>query len=124
MALQLNIETLERRSFRDTILELLTNEQYKERARMRSNSFKDQPESPLERALWWIDYVQRNPDMSFLQSQRLSEMNYVAKHSIDVVVFLAVVLLFVILIAFKFLRFVLEFNKNGHLTASSKMKLS
>lgn len=96
MGLQLAIKSIERESLKATILELLTNKSYRKQAKKRSTNMRDQPERPLARALWWIDYVLRNPDMSFLRNTKLQEMNVLVKQSVDVIAFL--VILFLLLV--------------------------
>lgn len=94
MALKLDIRTMNRDQFKSTILELLNNKKYSKQAKIRSNNFRDQKETPIERAMWWIDYVSRNPDISFLKSSKLQSMNYVVKHSIDIIAFLTIITFF------------------------------
>lgn len=96
IALQLNIKKLDKDTLKATILELLENKKYIEAAQLRSINFRDQKEKPIERALWWVDFIARNSDVSFLKSAKLDHMNYFVKHSVDVVAFLTVfVLLFI-----------------------------
>lgn len=33
-----------------------------------SNQFRDRPETPLTLAVWWIEFVLRNPDLSYMKS--------------------------------------------------------
>lgn len=93
MGLKLDIRYLKKEELKATILELVTNDEFSRKAKLMSRNFRDQPQKPMERALWWIDYVLRNPDVSFLQSKKVKEMNYVVKHSVDVIVFLTILVL-------------------------------
>lgn len=97
MALKLDIRTIDQITLAKTIKELLTNKKYTSAAQLRSRNFQDQKEKPMERALWWIDYVARNPDVSFLRSAKLDTMNYFYKHSIDVIAFLTLAFMGVLL---------------------------
>lgn len=97
MALELDIRTIDKKTLQATISELLNNKKYTDAARLRSKNFQDQKEKPIERALWWVDYVARNPDVSFLKSPKLARMNYITKHSIDVIAVLTAILLAMIL---------------------------
>lgn len=101
MALKLDVRKIQKESLKATILELLNSEKYSKQAKILSNNFRDQKESPIERALWWIDYIARNPDVTFLKSPKLEAMNYFKKHSIDVIAFLTIVILFVVLLFIK-----------------------
>lgn len=96
MGLKLDIRYLRRDELKATIQKLLTNKEFSRKAQQMSRNFRDQPQKPMERALWWIEYVLRNPDVSFLTSKRLNEMNFVTKHSIDVIAFLTIVVLAVV----------------------------
>ncbi|XP_054278544.1 UDP-glucosyltransferase 2-like [Macrosteles quadrilineatus] len=53
---------------RSTIIKVVTDKRYKERVRHRSVLLKDQPESPLLRALYWVEYVLRHKGAPHLQS--------------------------------------------------------
>lgn len=33
-----------------------------------SNQFRDRPETPLKLAVWWIEFLLRNPDVSYMKS--------------------------------------------------------
>lgn len=101
MGLKLDIRYIKKEELKSTLIELLTNKVFTEKAQLMSWNFRDQPETPMERALWWIAYVLRNPDVSFLQSKPLKEMNYILKHSIDVIAFLTVVLLLILILIVK-----------------------
>lgn len=46
---------------------------YKKNAMIRSKIFKDRPQKPLDLAVWWCEYILRNPNPSHLQ---LSEFNF------------------------------------------------
>jgi glucuronosyltransferase len=67
---------------RDTILEILNNDTYSENMKAKSKLFRDQREMPLARAIWWIEFVLRNPNKT---SQKLMNLNYFQYHSFDVV---------------------------------------
>lgn len=88
--------------FKETLLEMLNNPIYLERAQLKSKLFQDQPEKPLNRALWWVDYVLRNPDISHLKSKQLSDLNYIEKHSIDIISFVAIVIFIIFVGIIKF----------------------
>ena len=84
----MDIWTIEKDQLQNALTELLYQDHYRKAAQARSIILRDQMETPMERALWWIDFVARSPDVSFLKSKQLQEMSYIAKHSIDVVAFL------------------------------------
>lgn len=69
------------------------NSSYHENAQKMSIKFRDQPEKPLNRAIWWVEYILRNPRPDHLQSPA-KKIGKFAAESYDVVLFL-VTLLFV-----------------------------
>lgn len=73
------------------LTELLSNPVYMETAKRKSHMFQSQAEPPLVRALWWIDYVLTHADVSHLKNRKLSEMNFIVKHSVDLVAVILVV---------------------------------
>lgn len=68
---------------------------YKVNALKRSFLLKDQLESPLERAVFWTEYVLRHNGGQHLQSPA-KEMTFIRYYLIDVIL-LAVVLIYLIL---------------------------
>lgn len=96
MGVQLDISEITKESLQNAISEILGDERYTQAARLRSRNFQDQKEKPIERALWWIDFIARSPDVSFLRNQKLERMNYFTKHSIDVIVFLTILFLLIL----------------------------
>lgn len=119
MALKLDLKSIEKDTLKDTISELLQNQKYTEAAQLRSNNFRDQMESPMERALWWVDFVARNPDVSFLRSQTLEQMNYLVKYSIDVIALLTTLLLILLWTVVKTILWVLSIGG-----AKAKVKIN
>lgn len=49
-----------------------------------SKRFQDQPEKPLQRAIWWIEYILRNPNPKHLRSPTI-ELGFIAANSFDVI---------------------------------------
>lgn len=103
MGLQMDVKTVDRNTLKSAIFEMIKNEKYRERAKSISRQLQDQPESSMERAMWWIDYVMRNPDMSFLKNEKLQEMNILITHSVDVIAFITLVFIAIVWIIFKLL---------------------
>lgn len=63
---------------------------YRENAKMKSNNFRDEQVPPLERALWWIEYILRNKNAAFMSSP-VKHLNVLQRQSIDIIAFLTVV---------------------------------
>lgn len=120
IAIQFDIKSCDKKQFKSAVMGLLNNEKYLNAVQWRSKNFQDQKEKPIERALWWIDYVARNPDVSFLKSTKLQKMNYFHKHSIDVIVVLTILILVIVLGMAKCTWMVVMTTKRG----KDKMKLN
>uniref|UniRef100_A0A7G3B596 Putative udp-glucoronosyl and udp-glucosyl transferase n=1 Tax=Lutzomyia longipalpis TaxID=7200 RepID=A0A7G3B596_LUTLO len=82
------------------ISNMMTETKYRDNAKTRSRLFKDQPQPPLERTLWWIDFILRNPDVEFLRSKSRF-LDIFTLHSVDVIAFYVVSILLVVLVLLK-----------------------
>lgn len=71
---------------------LLTESKYREQITPASVAFKDQKETPLERAIWWIDWVMRNPNSNRFESSG-SDLNFLQRESVDVILFVGATVL-------------------------------
>ncbi|GAB0090002.1 hypothetical protein DMENIID0001_046330 [Sergentomyia squamirostris] len=100
LAEQFNIVDFTTEEVKDLILKMTTNPKYSITAEKRSRLLRDQPQPPLEKALWWIDFILRNPDVDFLQSKSKG-MDVLILHSVDVIAFLLVILLILVIIFLK-----------------------
>lgn len=58
-----------------------------------SKQFRDRPETPLTLAIWWIEFVLRNPDLSYMKSPVL-KLGFLKANNYDI---LLISLTFVIL---------------------------
>ncbi|GAB0089114.1 hypothetical protein DMENIID0001_036040 [Sergentomyia squamirostris] len=96
VALTVDLANINAEALQDSIHQVLQNSSFYEKARIRSRLFRDQSETPLERAIWWCEYILRNPDVSFLRSGSL-DLNILQRHSIDVIAFLTIVTLSLII---------------------------
>ncbi|CRK98901.1 CLUMA_CG012143, isoform A [Clunio marinus] len=55
VAVKIDFDKLSHKTFKNAILEVLNNQQkYHKNMERRSKLFRDQPEKPLDRALWWM----------------------------------------------------------------------
>ncbi|XP_056232708.1 UDP-glucuronosyltransferase 2A2-like [Seriola aureovittata] len=90
----LDIATLNKDNFLEALEEVLYEPSYREKMTTLSNLHRDQPMKPLDRAIFWIEFVMRHKGAPHLrtESYRMSRIQY---YSIDVVAFLLAVSLLV-----------------------------
>ncbi|KAM9766010.1 UDP-glucuronosyltransferase 2A2-like [Menidia menidia] len=95
----LDVSSLDRKSFLTTMQEVLSNSSYRINMQKLSRLHRDQPLTPLDRALFWVEFVVRHKGAAHLrtESYRLPWYSY---NSVDVISFLlttVVLLLFFLL---------------------------
>jgi glucuronosyltransferase len=71
--------------------EVLNNESFRIKAKELSHRFKDRPMSPLDTAIYWIEYVIRNKGAGYMKNPGLT-MNWFAYNMIDVYAFILLVI--------------------------------
>jgi len=84
---------------------LRTFHRYSERVKALSVQFKDQPQTPLERAVFWSEYVIRHKGAVHLRSSA-RELNFFQYFCIDVAAFLFTIV-FVFLLVVKIVLYAL-----------------
>ncbi|KAF2888123.1 hypothetical protein ILUMI_18050, partial [Ignelater luminosus] len=83
--------------------EVLNNPKYAQNAKTRSKVMHDQPMKPLDRAIFWIEYVLRHQGAPHLRSAAL-ELNWYQYLLLDVVAVVSVVVLTFIYIIYKMVK--------------------
>ncbi|XP_062544576.1 UDP-glucosyltransferase 2-like [Armigeres subalbatus] len=71
VAERLNVWTLTTEQIVQTVSKVLNDPSYRTKMQEKSALFRDQPEKPLDRALWWIDWCLRHPKAETIQSPTL-----------------------------------------------------
>ncbi|KAK5641774.1 hypothetical protein RI129_010321 [Pyrocoelia pectoralis] len=71
LGLELNYRTLERKQFKETILEVINNPSYRNTIKKLAELAQDQPMSGTEKAVWWTEYVLRHKGAKHLRSPLL-----------------------------------------------------
>nr|XP_040050593.1 UDP-glucuronosyltransferase 2B31-like [Gasterosteus aculeatus aculeatus]XP_040050594.1 UDP-glucuronosyltransferase 2B31-like [Gasterosteus aculeatus aculeatus] len=90
----LDIATVNKENFLEALKDVLYDPTYMEKMKVLSGLHRDQPMKPLDRAMFWIEFVMRHKGAAHLRtdSYKMSTIQY---HSIDVVAFLLAVILLV-----------------------------
>ncbi|KAL5242631.1 hypothetical protein ACI65C_010041 [Semiaphis heraclei] len=74
-------------SFGNAIEEVLSNPAFKNKAMSQSRVYRDQPMNPLDRAIYWIEYVIRNDGAQYLKAESIG-LNTAQYFLFDVTLFL------------------------------------
>ncbi|TMW46153.1 hypothetical protein DOY81_008765 [Sarcophaga bullata] len=107
-ALSLKLDEITKESFKAKIMELLTNERYTKRVQQLSRRYRDQPQTPLEKAVYWIEYVLRHDGAPHLRNAGV-ELNYFQFYNIDAYFILSIILLIFLIAFISILRFIVKF---------------
>ncbi|XP_060933357.1 UDP-glucuronosyltransferase 2C1-like [Limanda limanda] len=92
-AVNVDIAMLDRHIFEDALRAVLYNSSYRENMQRLSRLHRDQPMKPLDRAVFWIEFVMRHKGAPHLQTQA-NKMSWFVYNSVDVITaLLAAVLL-------------------------------
>lgn len=122
VAVKVDFKTLTEKSLGDAIREVLSNPKYKKNMEMRSKRFRDQPHTALERAVFWSEYVIRNPEPSHLRPARFT-LGVLGNHFLDLQLLALITIVLTICGLKKQIRKV--FHTNGgsqqHSNGSSKL---
>ncbi|XP_046482544.1 UDP-glucosyltransferase 2-like isoform X2 [Neodiprion pinetum] len=123
IAVHVNYEDLTKARFSNALREVLLNPKYQSNSERIARLFKDRPLSPLDEAIFWIEYVIRNGGEPLKSSGR--HLNWFQYYLLDVFLFLiniaAIVLAIVYVIVKKTLSAIV--GTKSHAT-SSKKKIS
>uniref|UniRef100_A0A1L8E1G5 Putative udp-glucoronosyl and udp-glucosyl transferase n=1 Tax=Nyssomyia neivai TaxID=330878 RepID=A0A1L8E1G5_9DIPT len=103
-AYQLNFDDLTEETFSAALAEVLTNSKYLDTARRMAELYKDRPQTALETANFWIEYVIRHKGAPHMQSNAV-HLNFWQNNSIDVIAFFIVVILVLTKISFIILKY-------------------
>lgn len=82
VAEQIYFPELTTNELKEKLTKVLTKKIYAENMKLCSKRFRDQPEKPLDRAVWWIEYIMRNPNADHLRSPVL-RLGFIRGNSLD-----------------------------------------
>ncbi|XP_034991735.1 UDP-glucuronosyltransferase 2C1 isoform X1 [Zootoca vivipara] len=100
MAVQLDIHTMKTEDLVDAVNTVIHNATYKENAMRLSRIHHDQPIKPLDRAVFWIEFVMRHKGAKHLRAAA-HHLTWYQYHSLDVIAFLISCMAVFIFIAVK-----------------------
>lgn len=98
---------------------------FAENAKSRQLAFRNRPQSSLDEALWWIEYVMAHPNESgYLYSQAVAETGFFALHSLDAISVLLFMLIMFLVNTFIVLKQLREQCRGKKLTANVDKEIS
>ncbi|XP_069355759.1 UDP-glucosyltransferase 2-like isoform X1 [Maniola hyperantus] len=116
---QLNLETLTEYILKDAVETVINDESYRENIIKLRQLMRDQPETPLERAVWWAEYVIRHGGAKHLRAAT-ANLSYAQYFEVDLILIVFSVSL-IILAAFV-LAIVRAINFVNNLRGTTKIK--
>ncbi|XP_065769989.1 UDP-glucuronosyltransferase 2B4-like isoform X4 [Muntiacus reevesi] len=112
-AVRLDLETMSSRDLLNALKEVINNPSYKEKAVWLSTIHHDQPVKPLDRAVFWIEFVMRHKGAKHLRPAA-HDLTWFQYHSLDVIGFLLACVATVVFVITKcFLFCYHKFAKTG-----------
>lgn len=100
IAVKVDIKNITLAGFKESILTVLQDPKYFKNAQKISKLFQDKPMKPLETAVWWSEFVMRNPNLDHLKSPTIALGPFVSK-SYDVILAVVFVLHLIAYLLFK-----------------------
>ncbi|CAL1572943.1 unnamed protein product [Knipowitschia caucasica] len=107
----LRLSELTGQSFKQRLRELLLQPHYRDNMQRLSRLHRDQPLSPMEQALFWVEYVMRHRGAAHLRTQAYS-MPWYSYYGLDVLLLLMTVVMATMLCAAGLLRLLCGRRRN------------
>ncbi|CAG7724754.1 unnamed protein product [Allacma fusca] len=124
IGIKIEIIGLTEHTLESAIIRVLNETSFKEDAQRLSSIFRDRINSPLETAMYWIEYVMRHKGAHHLRSAA-RKLNFFQYHSLDVIATLiAVSLSLVCFVIFILMRVSRKINSFPFLVHAKKQKLN
>ncbi|KAI8515626.1 UDP-glucuronosyltransferase 2A1 [Branchiostoma belcheri] len=121
MAVSLDIHTVTSEEVYQAITAVISNPVYRENAKKVSSHLRDQPQSPMERAVWWIEHVIQHGGLPHLRS-RAAELPFYQYYLLDVIALIVAVLSAALLSCCKCCSFACGVCKSSKKNAKLKSK--
>lgn len=106
-AIILDFDILTENILKVNIMEILSNQTYKSNAMKNSQLFRDRPMTPLQTAIYWIEYVIRYDGARHLQSSAV-HLNFFQKNSLDIFLLFAILFYIILKLVMIIISFMLK----------------
>uniref|UniRef100_A0A182LTR0 Uncharacterized protein n=1 Tax=Anopheles culicifacies TaxID=139723 RepID=A0A182LTR0_9DIPT len=117
VAMRLDYQELDERSFSRAVNIMIREHRFAERAKVISDLYRDRPQSAMDLACYWVEYVARHRGATHLHYPG-ADMNFFQRESLDVLAFLCVALYAII----KMFKFVIRLAFRKMFKSSRKTK--
>ncbi|XP_035692474.1 UDP-glucuronosyltransferase 2C1-like [Branchiostoma floridae] len=91
IAVSLDIHTVTSEEVFQAITSVISDPSYKEKTNLISTHLRDQPQSPMERAVWWIEHVIKHGGLPHLRS-RAPELPFYQYYLLEVIALIVAVI--------------------------------
>ncbi|XP_033475181.2 UDP-glucuronosyltransferase 2A1-like isoform X3 [Epinephelus lanceolatus] len=106
-AVTVDVNLMKSEDLRDAINTVINDKSYKENVMKLSSIHHDRPMSPLDEAVFWIEYTMRHKGAKHLRVQA-HELTWYQYHSLDVLAFLLAIVLLLVFLVIKTCSFCLR----------------
>ncbi|ODM87568.1 UDP-glucuronosyltransferase 1-9 [Orchesella cincta] len=106
--IKLELISLKEEEVTDAVAKILSDSSYKKNVEKVSKMFTDRPISPLDTAVWWIEFLLRNPDSPEFLRPLSSTQSWWVRRQLDVWAFIFIVAILFISIPLLTLYFVVR----------------
>ncbi|XP_068624132.1 UDP-glycosyltransferase UGT5-like [Battus philenor] len=122
IGVMLKLEGLSEDQLRSAIIETTQNERYRENIIRLRTLMSDQPQTPLERGIWWIEHVLRHGGAKHLRAPA-ANMSWSEYLEIELVSVLLLCSVLIIILAILVIRFVVQcIISHSHILNFKKLK--
>jgi len=103
IAVQVKFFTMNDKNLNEALNEVLNNPKYRNKMELVSRRFRDRPMKPLDTAIWWIEYILRDPKPDHLKLPTI-EMGFIRANSIDFIFLVFISLTLIVYIIVKIIK--------------------
>lgn len=110
-SVKLIYQTMTQQDIENALSEVLLKPKYKKNAEIRSSLFQDQKDKPIERAVFWVEWLMRHPnDYKEIQLSRVHELGWFAASGYDILVFYGLVIFLIVKVSCKVFKKIFKGN--------------
>uniref|UniRef100_A0A182QUR6 UDP-glycosyltransferases domain-containing protein n=1 Tax=Anopheles farauti TaxID=69004 RepID=A0A182QUR6_9DIPT len=118
MGMRLDYEQLNEQTFTRAVNIMVREHRFAERAKSISNLYRDRPQSAMDLACFWVEYIARHKGAPHLHYSG-ADLNFLQRESLDVIAFLLVI----VYIVAKMLKVIVRFLFRKVFKTSRKTKI-